>query len=262
MKVIDLRRYPVKAMGGERMFRLTLDARGVVGDRAWAVVDGDGKLASGKNSRRMRRYDRIFDFAAVTEADGRVHAGAYGGVMHPAGTAELDAELSAALDAEVRLTPEADYGDAEARLFDQGAVSLVGSATLAWAAAELGVDHVASRIRANIVVATSEAFAEESWLGRRVRLGEAVVRVDEVIPRCRMIDLAQNGVPEPAPFLKALSAARGPNLAVYCTPEHPGDVAIGDEVGVLEAGRRRAYCSTGMPAAFQAPKLPRTSATS
>ena len=66
-----IRRYPVKSMGGEALERVELDARGLVGDRAYAVVDGDGKLSSGKDSRRFRRRDQVFSYAA--DDGGRWH---------------------------------------------------------------------------------------------------------------------------------------------------------------------------------------------
>lgn len=50
----EIRRYPVKAMGGESLESVAVDARGLAGDRAYAVVDADGKLATGKHSQRFR----------------------------------------------------------------------------------------------------------------------------------------------------------------------------------------------------------------
>src|SRR5258706_15304847 len=55
MRIGDLWRYPVKSMVGERLTRVDLDTAGVVGDRAYAVIDrGDGKVASAKNPRKWR----------------------------------------------------------------------------------------------------------------------------------------------------------------------------------------------------------------
>ena len=68
--VHEIRRYPVKSMAGESLDEVDLEPRGVVGDRWYAVVDGDGKLASGKHSHRFRRRDAVFDFAARTTSDG------------------------------------------------------------------------------------------------------------------------------------------------------------------------------------------------
>ncbi len=62
MNLAEIRRYPVKSMGGESMRSVDLDTRGLVGDRWFSVVDADGKLASGKNSRRFRRYDAVFEY--------------------------------------------------------------------------------------------------------------------------------------------------------------------------------------------------------
>ena len=53
----EIRRYPVKSMAGESLRSVEIDARGLVGDRWYAVVDGDGKLSSGKHSARFRRRD-------------------------------------------------------------------------------------------------------------------------------------------------------------------------------------------------------------
>ena len=60
MEVTGLWRYPVKSMLGERCQHLELDFRGVKGDRRYAVRDADGKLGSGKDSRRFRIMD-IFE---------------------------------------------------------------------------------------------------------------------------------------------------------------------------------------------------------
>src|ERR1043166_1537665 len=67
--VLTLWRYPVKSMLGERCERLALDARGVEGDRLYAIRDAGGKFGSGKSTRRFRRIDGLFGFTAVYEDD-------------------------------------------------------------------------------------------------------------------------------------------------------------------------------------------------
>ena len=55
MNVSEVWRFPVKSMLGERRERVSLTADGVLGDRAWAVIDAtDGKVASAKNPRKWR----------------------------------------------------------------------------------------------------------------------------------------------------------------------------------------------------------------
>ncbi|MFD9355752.1 MOSC N-terminal beta barrel domain-containing protein [Streptomyces sp. NPDC060031] len=46
-------RYPVKSTGGEPLREAEVDHRGLVGDRLFAVRDGDGRFGSGKNTRRL-----------------------------------------------------------------------------------------------------------------------------------------------------------------------------------------------------------------
>src|SRR5438128_1408227 len=61
--VVSLWRYPVKSMMGEEVNAAEVIERGLVGDRAYALVDrSDGKVASAKNPRK---WPRLFDFRAA-----------------------------------------------------------------------------------------------------------------------------------------------------------------------------------------------------
>ena len=221
--VTSIRRYPVKSMGGEALDRVELDARGLVGDRAWAVRDGDSRLASGKNTKRMVRRDGVFAFTAATLAEGVVVSGP-GGRHGLAGDPAVDAWLADALAADVALAPETDVPH-----FDDGAVSLVGTATLDWCARELGADADARRLRANLVVATTEPFEEERWDGE-VRIGTAVLRPAGRIERCRTIDLAQDGVTDTTRWLQPLGKSRDLRVAIYLDVVTPGAITVGDLV--------------------------------
>jgi uncharacterized protein YcbX len=102
-----LYRYPVKSMLGESLQRCRVDERGVVGDRAYALVDVEtGTVASAKVPRL---WGGLLGFSArcvgeperavappveITFADGSVHH---------SGDADIDAALSAAIGRDVRL---------------------------------------------------------------------------------------------------------------------------------------------------------------
>jgi hypothetical protein len=61
--VVALWRYPVKSMMGEELNARTVTTRGLLGDRAYALVDrSDGKVASAKNPRK---WPQLFDFRAA-----------------------------------------------------------------------------------------------------------------------------------------------------------------------------------------------------
>jgi hypothetical protein len=53
VSVLELWRYPVKSLLGEPLEEVEVDERGFVGDRLFAVVDSNGKIGSGKTTRRF-----------------------------------------------------------------------------------------------------------------------------------------------------------------------------------------------------------------
>ena len=62
-------RYPVKSMRGEACEVGVLTERGIIGDRAWAVLDLEtGKVASAK---RLKLWRGLLACRARTIADGR-----------------------------------------------------------------------------------------------------------------------------------------------------------------------------------------------
>jgi uncharacterized protein YcbX len=221
--LVEIRRFPVKAMGGESLASVDLEQRGLVGDRAYAVVDEDGKLATGKHSRRFRRRDEVFEFASRTTSEG-VRVSGRGGEWAAPGP-ELDLALTEAMGDVVRVLPETTTP-----YFDARPVSLIGTASLRWCADHLGVDADRRRIRPNLVVETDEPFVEEAW--DAVVIGGARLTVVERIERCRMVDIAQEGLPPEGRWLTALGETRDLRLGIYLDVATPGVVTVGDEVHV------------------------------
>ncbi|HWR35418.1 MAG TPA: MOSC N-terminal beta barrel domain-containing protein [Clostridia bacterium] len=61
--IVSLWRYPVKSMMGEELNASEITEAGLLGDRAYALIDrADGKVASAKNPRK---WPRLFDFRAT-----------------------------------------------------------------------------------------------------------------------------------------------------------------------------------------------------
>lgn len=226
--VTSLRRYPVKSMGGEALTSAAVDHRGIRGDRWYAVVDDEGRLASLKGTRRFRRLDDVVRYSASTRPDGEVEVRS-GDAAWLVGDPQLDLHLSAVTGSAQRVLPEAAVAHQ-----DGGAVSLVGTATLAWCAARYGGSDDPRRLRVNLVVETQEPFVEETWVGRRLRVGSAALTVVQRITRCRTIDVEQDGATPGAPWLRPLGADRDLRLAVYADVTAPGVVAVGDELSVQD----------------------------
>ena len=226
MNIAEIRRYPVKSMGGESLESVDLDARGLVGDRWFSVVDQDGKLGSGKHSARFRRFDEIFEYSASMVADDVRVVGPAGSWR--VGDPELERTLSEHLSAAVHVERETGTP-----FQDAGQVSLVGTASLDWCRERLDVDGDRRRIRPNLVVSTTEPFVEESWGGATIRVGSVVLEMDRRIERCRMVDIAQDGLPAQRGWLKALGRERDLCLGMYADVTSAGRLALGERVDVV-----------------------------
>jgi uncharacterized protein YcbX len=78
------------------------------------------------------------------------------------------------------------------------------------------------------VVGSDEPFVEEHWVDREIELGSARLRVLQRIPRCRMIDIGQDGAEPGVTWLKSLTQERDMTLAVYADVIRPGRISVGD----------------------------------
>lgn len=245
--IAELARCPVKSMSGESPASLVFDARGAVGDRLWAVRDADGKLGSGKNTRRFRRIDGLLGCTARYEAPRDGDTGSDGGtpwddepgvpvIVTPDGDTlrasdpDVHDRLSALLGRAVTLVRETDVPHQDA-----GAVSLTTTGSLRALGALLGDDGPADarRFRMNLVVDTGdEPWTEETWTGRELAFGDLRLRVVRRIERCVMTNLPQPGLPADPRVLRTLSDHRSLCFGVYADVLRPGSVSLGDPVDV------------------------------
>lgn len=226
MELIGIRRYPVKAMAGESLTQCEVSRRGLRDDRWYAVTDAEGHVATGKNSRRFRRHDEVFEYGArMVGPDSEVEVYRHDATAGPwmAGAPDLDEHLSTRMGEPMQLRVEADV-----QHMDDSPVSLIGTASLDWFAAHCGLTVDERRLRANLVVGTGEPFEEETWT--RVRVGDLDFDVVKRTTRCRMVDLAQNHLTDTLALLKVLGAEREAKLGVYLTPHSTGTVRVGDAV--------------------------------
>ncbi len=227
--VLTLWRYPVKSMLGERCEHLALDARGVEGDRLYAIRDAGGKFGSGKSTRRFRRIDGLFEFSAVYEGGVPVIIVPDGRRLRGDDPTIHDA-LSTALGQPVTLAREAAISH-----LDAGSVHLLTTASLAWLGDRLPGGRLDERrFRPNVLIdAPGARLLEREWLGRTLALGDLRLAVREPAERCVMVDFPQSELPEDPRVLRTLAQAAGSEFGVYADVLVPGRVSVGDELTVL-----------------------------
>jgi len=263
--VVAIWRYPVKSMLGEELNAAAVTERGLVGDRALALVDAaTGKVASAKNPRR---WPTLFDFrAAYVEPPGDDALLPPVRITFPDGetltTDRADAEprLAAAVGRPVRLARTApgaataegywpDHGWLPQRdevfdfplppgtFFDCAAVHLVTTATLDRLRALAPASRFeVPRFRPNFVIEAAGGaggFVENGWAGRTLALGEVRLRIDGPCPRCVMTTLSQGSLPKDPDVLRAAVQGNRGNVGVYASVVRPGRTRRGDRVELV-----------------------------
>lgn len=271
--VVSLWRYPVKSMMGEELNAVDVTERGLLGDRAYALVDHEtGKVASAKFPRKWPTlFDHRATFVEVPQLGRELSAVRIalpdGRMMTSGGDGEtesVDRLLSDGLGREVTLgkvPPDApsleeywpdmeglafretvtDESMPTGTFFDIGIVHLLTTATLN-RLRELypqGRFEV-RRFRPNIVVAPIEdatGFVENDWVGRSVGFGEGAdevrLHITQPCTRCVMTTLAQGDLPKDPGILRAAAQHNEVNVGVYATVQRSGRIRRGDAIKLL-----------------------------
>jgi uncharacterized protein YcbX len=94
----------------------------------------------------------------------------------------------------------------------------------------MGQDLSPHRWRGNLWLEGAAPWAEFGWIGRHIRIGGAVLRIDERITRCNATKVNPDSGKTDADTLSALEAAFGyQDFGVYATVTQSGTIAPGDE---------------------------------
>ena len=241
---------PVKALGLVHPDEIHLGDRGVAGDRRFWLVDEERRLFNNKRCGPLVRvrpeWDEATAVLALAFPDGNRLEGLvevepepfevelYG---YPLGSHRVLGPWAEALSefAGQQLTLlRADEG-APDRLYAGGA-SIVSRASLAWVAQEGGESEPLDgrRFRMLLELDGLDAHEEDTWIGREVRAGDALLKVNGDVGRCAVTTHdPDTGVPD-FDTLKVLAAYRREGvkeplpLGVYASVVEPGRVRVGD----------------------------------
>jgi uncharacterized protein len=266
--VVSLWRYPVKSMLGEELSVTEVTERGLIGDRAYAVVDSvEGKAATAKNPRKWPTL-----FACRARFVDPPRAGASlppVSIVLPDGTSavsqqhDVDQVLSRGLNRTVTLQaaegaragtvnaeeywPDMDGLDfrdtvtdftlPEGTFFDCAMVHVLTTATLD-RLHELYPEgrFEVPRFRPNIVVTPASGergFVENAWVRRTLAIGDAVrLTVTGPCARCVMTTLPQDDLPHDPGILRTAARHNKVNVGVYAAVERGGTIRRGDAVRV------------------------------
>jgi MOSC domain-containing protein len=243
---------PVKAMALVPLESARLETTGIAGDRAFAVLDPDERLVNGKRLGPMARirpdYDPVGRTLALHFPDGSVASGPIElGTPYvapfrtrPRPVRTVSGPWSEAISAwakqPLHLVALAEPGDGA----DRGpSATFVSTAALLALAQAGGADEPLDqrRFRMTFGIDGVDAYLEDGWVGREVRIGEAVVKVDGNVGRCAVTTQDPDTGHPNFDTLHVLNETRGAldtteplPFGVWSDVVEPGLVRIGDRV--------------------------------
>ncbi|GAB3347355.1 MOSC domain-containing protein [Modestobacter lapidis] len=258
---------PVKGTALHHPQTVTVTDNGVLENRRFHLVDAQRRLFNGKQHGPLVRLTAEFDPAAAhltlrfpdrPPVEGRaadlgeaVCTNFYGrDVDGHLVSGPWSAALSDFVGEEVHLVAADRPGDA----VDVHPVTLISSATIEHLRSVTPdgerLDH--RRFRMLVEVDGCDVHEEDTWAGRRLRIGGATVQVVGPVPRCVVTNESPESGAVDFNTLKAIVRYRGelatdlstpvahlPDngaviLGMYATVEQPGEVALGDSVELLD----------------------------
>jgi uncharacterized protein YcbX len=253
VKVARIAVTPVKGLALCHPDDVLLDVTGVRENRRFYLVDAGGRLFSAKLCGALVRVRPTYDEAgdrlrlafpdgtvvdAAVELDGAVVTEFWRGrpvegrfVRGPFAEA-----LSEYAGRTVRLVKSEQPGSGNdlhpATIVSQASVDELGRR------ARLAGDADARRFRMLFTLAGCEPHEEDRWVGRRVGIGGAVLRIAGPVPRCVTTTYNPDTGASDLDTLRIVKAYRGTGddgkveFGVYGSVERPGRVRVGDSVAL------------------------------
>jgi uncharacterized protein YcbX len=254
-KVESLWRYPVKSMRGEELQEAFVGFSGVYGDRLFAFKSSAAPKGfpylTGREQEEMLLYrprfrhpERAAKPPNLSEAEGMapginpVFADAVDlavDVEAPSGQAfgVDDPALMSLLAKRMGDGPVLTLRRSERAMTDCRPISLFSVQTGRQLGDEIGTVLDKRRFRANIYMdlASTGGFAEDSYVGRTLRIGpKVVISVLERDPRCKMITIDPDAAQANAQLLRTVNQAHDNKAGVYGAVLVEGTIRRGDVI--------------------------------
>lgn len=229
-EVAELWRYPVKSLRGERLSEAVCDRRGMAGDRRWAVRGVDGRIGSGKTTRRFRRMPGLLSVSARLDDDGVAWVELPSGERARVGDPGAAALVGAVVGQVVALEEETDVSH-----LDDSPLHVLSTSSLSWLRALRPDDQVeVSRFRPNILVdVTGAGRPEDEWVGHSLQIGAVTVEIGKRTGRCVMVTMGQPDLEFSPGVLRELTRRTDGLFGVYGSVLEQGRIQVGDEISLI-----------------------------
>ncbi|MEE4279530.1 MAG: MOSC N-terminal beta barrel domain-containing protein [Halieaceae bacterium] len=261
LRLASIHCYPLKSARGHTLSDAVMDRFGIAGDRRWMLVDSAGRFHSQRRLPALALLDAAprdgglrlswqgesIDVDQPSASGECVIATVWEDtVVAPLAAAAVNTWLSERLGEDLRLVyfpptalrgVEPGYAPSNQLLaFSDGyPLLVVCEASLDALNERLATPVAMDRFRPNLVISGAEAHAEDGW--RRIRIGEAEVRLVKPCSRCAIPGINQQTAERDPEVNRALAAYRRCDGVIYFgmnAVAATGDrFSVGDIVEVL-----------------------------
>lgn len=207
MKVMEIWRYPVKTMAGERLERAYLGPLGIEGDRVVHVENARGRLITARTHPRFLGHKSVLGPDGEPLVDGRLW-----------GSPEVAAEV---VDIAGRGAKLVRYDGPER--FDVLPLLIATDGAIA----AFGYDG--RRLRPNIVIGGVEGLSERNWEGSRLRIGGTLIGIQDLRSRCIITAYDPDTLEENVGITQGIYERFEGKLALNCFVIEGGEIAVGNE---------------------------------
>jgi uncharacterized protein YcbX len=223
MKVLKIWRYPVKTMAGEELQRGRLGPLGIEGDRVVHVEDIHGEVITSRSHPRFLGHRGTLGPEGEPLVDGR-----------PWKSPEVAAEV-------------AEIGGPGAKLvrYDGAERFDILPLLVATDGAIAAFGHDYRRLRPNIVIGGVEGMGEREWPGGCLRIGKALIGVQDLRLRCIMTSIDPDTLIQKKEITRDIYRRFEGKLALNCFVIEGGEIAVGDDVELVR-GRGCAEAAAGL----------------
>jgi uncharacterized protein YcbX len=211
MYVKEIWRYPAKSMAGERVKQAEVTELGLAGDRRILVIGANGSVVT------ARTHPKLLGLKASLGVDGVATING-----HPWNSAQARELIQSAAGPGASVT---HYNGPER--FDVLPLLV---------ATDGAIEHMkidGRRLRPNLIIGGVEGLSERNWPGRRLRIGDVVLRTAQLRGRCVMTTFDPDTLQQDLNVLRRIAHELDGTIALDTAVEAIGEIREGDPVSLL-----------------------------